>query len=275
MLHQTQEETYFDNREAESMAFGDDPDRGLSVRFRIEEKHNQLKSEGGVARFDRWKDSDNIARLKSQLDELGLEYKEVLNERDDTIDIKVKGAGRPIYDAVEYVEIKSGDKLDIKDRPVSRRDKIRFAARYKAWKAGRSTGAIGLPLSQWPGITKGMMEELANHGVGTVEQLASMPDELLSRIGHVQALKQRAKDYLEQSKGLAPLTQMRAENAELKAQLDALQTQMSAFMAANGKPEAAEETKVPATGTQRRRKEQRDGEVRDEGAAGEGQGRQR
>lgn len=268
-MFQSQEETVFNDSDAEQMALGKSTDEGLSVRFRMEEKLSAIKSEGGIVRYDRWKDSENIDRMKSQLDELGIKYKEHLNERDDTIDLKVEGAGRPIYDQVEYIEILSGDKTDIKDRPVSKRDKIRFARRYKAWKAGKSTHAAGLPLSQWPGITKSMINDLANHGIATVEQLAALGDETLTRIGPLQHLKQRAKDYLEQSRGLAPLTQMRAENAELRGQLETMQAQMQQLLAAQANQTVSSAGSGPeAAKPRRKRKEQHHGEVRDEDATG-------
>lgn len=233
---QSQEETVFNDREAQEMAFGQDDVKGLSVRFRVEERLNKLKSEGGVVRFDRWRDTANIERLKGELDALGIAYKESLNERDDTIDLKVAGAGRPIYDALDYIEIRSGDKTDIKDRPVSKHDMVRFGARYRAWKATKTNVVVGTPLTQWPGVTKSMVEELANRGIASVEQLSETPDEVLSRVGPIMGLKQRARDYLEASKGLAPLTQMRAENADLRNQVAALQAQMATVLAGQAKP---------------------------------------
>lgn len=232
-----QEQAGFSDNEAQQLALNPNAgDESLSIRFRIEERLSPIKSEGGIMRFDRWKDTANIDRVKSEMDALGIDYKESLNDKDDTIDIKVKGKGHPVYDAVEYIEIRSGDKTDIKDRPVTKSDKLRFSRRYNAWKAGRGSAALGMPLTMWPGVTKSMVEELANLGLGTVEQLATVSDETISRIGPIQSLKQKAKAYLEQAKGLAPVAQVLAENAELKQQMAAMEERMSQFLLAQAKP---------------------------------------
>lgn len=242
---QPQEETVFNDRDAQDMALGRDNPELASIKFRVEEKYSKLKSEGGIVRFDRYsaKDSQNLDRLKADLEKFEVTFKEVVNERDDTIDLKVQGKGHPVYDLVDYIEIIS-DKTDIKDRPVTEGDKLKYARRYNAWKAGKGAEAIGLPLSQWPGVTKSMVNELANHGIHTVEQLGSIADGIVARIGPIQSLKQKAKAYLESAKGLAPISQMQAENRQLKEQLEALQAQMTEFAKAQA-PRMQDE--VPAT----------------------------
>lgn len=134
---------------------------------------------------------------------------------------------RPIYKDVEFVKIVvPGDKQNQIHRPVRPQDKQRFAKAYAAFKAGTQDQLTGTPLSEWSGIGRSQMEELKHFGVRTVEQLAALSDSNAQNIGPIMALRQRAKDYLEQAKGHAPLAQMRAELEKRDNIIETLQRQM-------------------------------------------------
>lgn len=142
-------------------------------------------------------------------------------------DKKSQESGRPVFNDVEYIEIMApGDRSNIVHRPVRDDDKQRFARQWAAWKSGAGEGVSGTPLKEWPGVTRGQVEELAHFRVHTVEQLAGISDGNMQNVGPLMALRQRARDYLEQAKGQAPLTQMRAELAQRDNVIETLQRQV-------------------------------------------------
>lgn len=136
--------------------------------------------------------------------------------------------GRPIFKDVEYVEIITpGDKHNIVHRAVHDGDRARFAPKYLQWKAGQGNAVSGLPLSEWPAITRGQVEELAFFKVTTVEQLAEVSDGNLRSIGPLMALKQKARDYLKAAKADAPLASLRDALTEKDTEVQALRNQLA------------------------------------------------
>lgn len=166
---------------------------GLVIKFDLHLVENKLKSWGGVVGTDK----------------NGLEQ-------------KVEGAGRPVYDEVEYIEIVvPGDRSNVVHRPVTQQDRQKYARQYAAWKAGNQEATSGTPLSAWPGISRAQVEELAYFKIRTVEQLAGVSDANITNIAFASDLRRRAQAYLEQAKGNAPLEAALAEIAHLKATLAA------------------------------------------------------
>jgi hypothetical protein len=123
-------------------------------------------------------------------------------------------AGRPIFKEVDFIHIWTpGDKTTEIDVPVDDHYRQRFAAKYEAYLAGRDQdSADGTPLSQWPGLTGAQVQELAHFKVKTVEQLAEMSDDNISKLGPGYLDRRKAaKIYLEAASGNAPLERMQAD----------------------------------------------------------------
>ncbi len=140
---------------------------------------------------------------------------------------KSQREGRAIFDDVEFVSIMvPGDKQNQIHRPVRPTDKQRFAKQYAGWKAGEKEQISGTPLIEWPGITRSQVAEMAHLGVRSVEQLAGLSDANAQNFGPIMALRQKARDYVEQAKGNAPLAQMRAELEKRDNIIETLQRQM-------------------------------------------------
>lgn len=149
-------------------------------------------------------------------------------DNDNKVHEKIEGAGRPIFDNIDYIQITiPGDRENIVERPVTccnkkvltgdeklslgcrarkglddrpmleECDVHRFFDEYSAFKAGQEQQTTGTDLKGWPGIDPASVEELAYHKVYTVEQLSEMND---SNVGRYFALRTRARDYLETSK---------------------------------------------------------------------------
>ena len=160
----------------------------------------------------------------------------------------VEGAGREIYDEVEYITILSpGDPTNIIDRPVSDTDRKRYPQRYAAFKAGQSQEAMsGTPLSSVPWMPANLAAEAKHQHIHSVEQLAAVSDEIVGRLGMGwHKLRQKARDFIEAAKGNAPieayrtaLEQEQAKRKQLEDQLSKLAEQMDRLDKRKGRQSA-------------------------------------
>ena len=137
-----------------------------------------------------------------------------------------KATGKRIFRDVEMIEIRI-DSRDIRNRAVEDKDRHDYAKQYLAWKAGQDQEAAeGYPLKQWPPIRKGEAETLYSNGIRTVQQLAAAVDARVQILGPFMALKQKAKDWLEEEKRGAGMNKLREENIALSARLAALESML-------------------------------------------------
>lgn len=150
--------------------------------------------------------------------------------------------GRPIHKPVERIRILIPGERDYVDRHAWEGDKRRFPKHYEEFKSNKDVVESGTPLSAWPGIATPQIAELAHFNVKTVEQLAAMADAAAQKFMGINALRQRARDFLEAARGAAPLTAMRAELETRDSEIAVLKQQMAQLMAAQHAP--AEETVV-------------------------------
>lgn len=134
--------------------------------------------------------------------------------------------GRPIFDEVEHIGIRVPGKKEEVIRVARQADKERFPEHYRRFKAREEQNAVeGTVLSEWPGVTRSQVEEFRYFNVFTVEQLASLNDNHGHNIMGINALKQKAKAYLEASKDNATasaLIEAKKRNDELEEKLAAL-----------------------------------------------------
>jgi hypothetical protein len=105
--------------------------------------------------------------------------------------------GRPIFTEVEWITIMIPGERDTVERPMEAQDYKRFAKQYAHWKQTGMEAAVGTPLAMWPLVTPGQIEELKHFRVRTVEDLANLADGVTQRFMGIQALKQKAKAFLE------------------------------------------------------------------------------
>lgn len=141
---------------------------------------------------------------------------------------KSAAEGRPIYEELDYISIMTpGNKDSILMRPATAEDKLRFAEHFKKYKAREDQEALeGTPLAQWPGVTRGQVEELKFFNIRTLEQLVGAPDSATNRIMGIQYLRQKAEAYLEAAVDNATAEALEAANRtieSLTARLDALE----------------------------------------------------
>lgn len=142
-------------------------------------------------------------------------------------DAKTREAGRPIFEEVPYVSIKQpGQKDSEVIAPASDRHKKRFPRHWQAFQARESQEAVsGTPLEHWSGITRSMVEELRFLNVHTVEQLANLSDANSQNIMGINALKQRAADWLESSDTEAASIALRESNEKIEMLLKVVEEQ--------------------------------------------------
>jgi hypothetical protein len=143
--------------------------------------------------------------------------------------------GRPIFNDLEYVEIRTpGNETNIIRTPVNELLKRRFAAQYRAFKAGELEQTTGTPLTEVPWITRSQVEELSYLRIGTIEILSEVNDDVCTRIPGLFKLKQRAQLYVKQAKESAPNLQLQKENEDMKNRLETLEhtvTEQAALIA--------------------------------------------
>lgn len=120
--------------------------------------------------------------------------------------VLTEAQGRPIFRDMEYVEIRTpGNQTNIVNRPVSMMDKQRFPRHYAMFKQGLQDVIVGQPLSEVAWILRSQVDELKFLKVLTVEQLASVNDDLCSRVPGMLNLKNRAQRHLDESNSMSSL----------------------------------------------------------------------
>jgi hypothetical protein len=135
-------------------------------------------------------------------------------------------AGRPIIDDVECVRIVvPGDKNSIIDRPATATDKQRFHKQYGLFKQGLSEEEqlSGTRLTEWPFLTRGQCEEFRYLGIRTVEQLAEVRDDIVSKVPGLVELKRNAGVWLGKAKSSAEAAKQAKLMSDQQAQIDNLQ----------------------------------------------------
>jgi hypothetical protein len=137
--------------------------------------------------------------------------------------------GRPVYRDVPFIKIVvPGDVHNIIERKASDADKAQFPLAWKRFDASEAEGHVGTPLEQWPQMTRSMVKECKYFEIHTVEQLATLSDINVSRMGMgYMDLRNKAKAYLVAAAGTAGETAQAAENQRLKDMIADLQRQMN------------------------------------------------
>jgi hypothetical protein len=160
-------------------------------------------------------------------------------------------AGRPIFDEIEMVQIKTADKhfephfpaheptvtWDAQRQEDDRRTWAeRYPAEYKAFKMGHAGSVSGTPLAEWPILSRAKVSELTAIGIVTVEQIAEMSDRHRSVLGAgARQLINQAQAYIAQARENAPNMAAAAMNAELMGEMERLKRELDELRAAQPK----------------------------------------
>ena len=142
--------------------------------------------------------------------------------------------GRPIFRDRELLSIMVPGNRDGVVKLATDADKQRFPAHYQAFKLRQDQVVLeGMPLEEWPGITRSQMEEARFKNIRTVEALSNAPDSALLDMRGFMQLKEKAVKYLEVSKDNATagkLVEAEKRASKLEAQLEQLQAQMNTLI---------------------------------------------
>lgn len=149
--------------------------------------------------------------------------------------------GKPCFDEREMVHILvPGDRLTEHTSIVKEEHRRRWPEAYAAFKAGLEDPTTGTPLTQWPGVSVGQIEELRYAKVRTVEELAGLSDAAVAKTLPMggMSLRDKAKRWIEAAEGAAPMEKLAAENvakdariAELEATVKDLGDKFNAMLA--------------------------------------------
>jgi hypothetical protein len=140
-------------------------------------------------------------------------------------------AGRPMFKSVEFCEIQvPGDRDCITKDKVHRMHpdpRLRFPVAYARFKAGHPSQLVGTPLLEWGMMPRSTAKSYAAAGIHTVEQLAGLSDANAQAIFGSVPDRQKARDFIKEAAGQAPLTEARAEMEKMRAEIQALRDQIS------------------------------------------------
>lgn len=133
---------------------------------------------------------------------------------------KSEQEGRPIFDEKEMVRIVlPGDKHLTWVGEVTDEHRQRWPEQYAAFKRGEERAASGTPLEQWtsPNMTRSRVAELKALNILAVEELASVPDSALTKIGMgARELREEARAYIDSAKDNSANAAMAARIAQLE-----------------------------------------------------------
>lgn len=156
-------------------------------------------------------------------------------------------AGRAIYEERDFVRIHvPGDKLTVVVEPMHEINMQRFRSRYEKWKAGQAEAVVGTPLNALPNMTPAKVEEYKFFKIVTIEQLADANDQLGQKFMSFHQDKQRAKQFIEATKGNAPIAKMNEELQKRDSEIENLRSMVEALQAST----ASKRKVAPAEATE-------------------------
>ncbi|QSQ14048.1 hypothetical protein [Myxococcus landrumensis] len=137
-------------------------------------------------------------------------------------------AGHPIFGERVYIRIITpGDNKNIIHRPAWDGDFRRFRRQYEDFRAGQAEGVSGMPLKEWPQVTRSEVEMLAHFKVRTVEDLAGLSDGAISDIGYpIRHIVTKAQAFISAAKEQAPQQRMAEALKAKEAEMEAMRQQL-------------------------------------------------
>ena len=150
--------------------------------------------------------------------------------REQKDEVRSAALGRAAYREVEMIRvIIPGDKNNILERRVRPADKVKHAKQYDAFRKMQDQDVPDghTRLEYWPVLSRSQIADLKSLNIFTVEALADLSDDALSRIGiGARQLRSHAKAFLETAKTGAVPARIIAENEELKNKVGLLSGQI-------------------------------------------------
>lgn len=111
-----------------------------------------------------------------------------------------------------------------------------FRRQYESWKAGHEVPELGLSVRQWPSLSKAQAENLLAAGVRTVEDVATMNEQTMQRVGMgARELQRKARAYVdsrETNKAAEQIAALQAEVENRDATITGLEQRLAKLEAA-------------------------------------------
>lgn len=138
-------------------------------------------------------------------------------------------AGHPVFKDREFFKgVVPGDKNTVSLRLANDKDRLRFPKAYAAFKQRETVPIQGMPVEEWPQITRAQAMTFKAMHIFTVEALAEVHDGHIDKLGqNARELRTKAKAFLATAKDTAAAQKIAAENDKLKEQITELQRQMA------------------------------------------------
>lgn len=116
-------------------------------------------------------------------------------------------------------------------RKASDADKMSYRAEWTAYEAGKEHQVSGTPIELLPGIPSGMADALKALYIYTIEQMASLPDIALQKVGMGgNEIRQKAQAFM--SKNTAEVSGLKGELQQARDELAELRERLAAIEAA-------------------------------------------
>jgi hypothetical protein len=141
-------------------------------------------------------------------------------------------AGHPVFDDVPFIKVLVPGARDGIDTIADANYQRRFSTLWQQFKANLEQVHSGMPLKEWPAITRSVCEELLHMNVTTVEQLADLSDTYAQKIMGFYDLKRKAAIYLASAKDSAISQQLSEVNKAQAERITALEGEIARLSAA-------------------------------------------
>lgn len=141
--------------------------------------------------------------------------------------------GRKTYKMVERVHVyMPGNGLNSPVFNVTDEHRERWPQQYDAFKKGVEPDLNGTPLEEWAILNKAMVLELKSMHIRTIEDVATLPDTAVQRIGRGgYALRERAIAFLDQAKEQELVTMLTAKDEKNSEEISVLRRQVEELSA--------------------------------------------
>lgn len=169
-------------------------------------------------------------------------------ERSEPDPAKSAAAGHPVYKTTHFACVRNPGSRDEWITKVNDNFFRQYGrASYDAWCKDQTQPVDGTPLELWPPIPKALVEEWKYFHVRTVEQLASLSDTNVQRMGMgVLEWRKKAVAWLEDAKTGAASQRLVSENERLTREVERLTRQVQDLMSRMDTLPAAPVAAAPA-----------------------------
>jgi hypothetical protein len=148
---------------------------------------------------------------------------------------KTLEAGHNVFvDSVFVKIVTPGDRSSLFFQPATDRHKQRFPKAWESFQARQKDAGsrTGLPLEEWPAMTRATVYTLKAAHIHTVEDLAIVPDTFVDRLGvDGRGLRAQAQAFITKAADGAATMRLASEKKALEDQLAAMQAQINALTA--------------------------------------------